>query len=310
MEQAEQQETVETAEQTPAQEAPQETAQETNEDKPPGYYPVETDDPKVKERIDYIYSQLKQDKREKNEYKRIAAEQSRLLAELQNNQGIIVNHIADKTFAETEVQVKAALRTAIETGDIDGQINANERLAEIKAQKLNVKNNVQQPKQQQQNIPNNTVELARQAEGEGEISYDDRATTEAWQNERDENGQLLRSWAFNKSGDPNRMDPNYQAALVEMNAVFNSPRFENSTFQQKLAEIDRRMGVNKSSGGQTVLRGGFTGKSKPAKVALSSQAEQIAIKTKFGSKNGAKSDAEYIAAYRKQMETVKQGSRK
>ena len=74
--------------------------------------------------------------------------------------------------------------------------------------------------------------------------------------------------------------------------------------KENLAEVDRRMGIKQNNGGQAVLGGTLTTRGKSSKITLSPQQERIAVKTKFGAKQGAKSDADYIAAYRKQIESV------
>jgi hypothetical protein len=84
--------------------------------------------------------------------------------------------------------------------------------------------------------------------------------------------------------------------------VLRNPNFQNATMEQKMAEVDRRMGVKKSASRQTVMGGGLTGNRKTNKLTLSPKQQEIALKT--GSRD--KSDAEKIDWYRKQLEKVNQ----
>ncbi len=86
--------------------------------------------------------------------------------------------------------------------------------------------------------------------------------------------------------------------------MFSSARYAHLTIDQKLAEVDKRMGVSKPAARQNVLAGNLTSARKSPKVSLSPKQEQIAIRTKFGGPK-AKSDAEHLEAYRKQIEATK-----
>lgn len=283
-----------------------------NDDKPAGYHPVDVEDPAIKDRINYLYKQVKSSGKDLNQYRSLAAEQARMIEELTANQGAIVNHLQEKTFTDTEVQVKAQYKAAYESGDVNAMMDANDKLAEIKARKIAAE---QRPKPRQETRQQNAYfdasvsNATSQAVANGEFSQEDASVTNAWASETDERGEALRPWINNSTGDPNDPDPDYVKAWVIANKVFNDPKAQSWTINQKLAEVDKRMGIGKSSGKQSVMGGALTGKPKAASISLSPEAEKIAVRTKFGANKGAKSDAEYIAAYRQQMQKAKTPNR-
>ena len=93
------------------------------------------------------------------------------------------------------------------------------------------------------------------------------------------------------------------AGLMETKAVLSSPLYANKSIAEKMAEVDRRMGVQKPQAKQGVLGGGLTGQRKTSKLTLSPEAQKIALKTKFA--GAGKTDAEHLEAYRKQIESSK-----
>jgi len=291
----------------PTIETPVETAVDTqvNNGRPAGYDPIDfkTASPEqVQERFDYVYGQVKNNERALrentrtlSEYQRIAAEQSKIINDLTSGFNGVVNHLQTQTLQETEASLAAAKQEAWEKGDTKAYMEADNKLMDLKIQKSLPK---QQPQQPQPKQYNNAAEIAK----EGGLSDEDYRTTETWQNEKDENGNLIRPWAFNKSNDPANPSPEYRAALVEASAVLNSPRFAGLTYQQKLAEIDKRMGVQKRGVSQSVLGGGLTGARKTGKLTLTPKQQEIAIKTKYAGPQ-AKPE-EHLEAYRKQIEKV------
>lgn len=297
------------------QDAPQAEVTPTNDDKPAGYHPVEVEDPAIKDRINYLYKQVKSSSKDINQYRNLVAEQGRMIDELTANQGAIVGHLQNKTYNDTEAQVKAAYKTAVETGDVQGMMDGADKLAEIKSAKavakaLSQTSQRQQSRTTQYQAPYADVSEAT-AEGlaEGNLSPDEANLTLAWAKETNERGEPVRPWIRNSTGDPNDPDPDYVKAWVVANKVFNDPKAQNWTINQKLAEVDKRMGLGKETSKQSVMGGALTGKPKAASISLSPEAEKIAVRTKFGANKGAKSDAEYIAAYRKQIQSIKTPTR-
>lgn len=273
-----------------------ETAKPNGHDaKPSGYDPVDasTASPEqVKERIDYLYRQVKTSDREKREMTNLLRDQSRIINELSEGQRAVVTHLNERGFADNEEQLKGQMRAAWDKGDnrayIDAQTNLNKLYAQQEVAKAQRPQQTQQPQQQP-----SAAEIAARAAHTGELSDQEYRTTSAWQDERDDSGAALRPWAF--AG-----DPNYQAALFEARSVFANPRFANMSHEQKLQEVDRRMGTQKRTASQAVIGGGLTKPAKNSKLTLSSDQERIALRTKYAGKG--KSDAEHIDAYRKQVE--------
>lgn len=262
----------------------------TKNDKPAGYDPIDVENlpPEVKQRIDYLYSQVKDNKRTMSEYRRITSDQSKLLNDLQSGVGMMVNHLQDKTFSETEATLTAQRNAAYEAGDNKAYHEAQDKLDDLRLEKkLAAKN---KPAKSQS-------EPAKQSTAPAD--YDDPETesyVDSWQSEKTESGELLRPWSYANH-------QRYREALIETEAVMKNPRWESKSMQEKLSEVDRRMGLAKSTSKQNVIGGGFTGSRKTTNVSLTPRQEQIAIRTKLGGSKA--SDAEHIAAMRKQVEKLK-----
>lgn len=292
-------------------------------DKPPGYYPVDLDDvpeekaKAIKERYDYFYRQHKEmerkDKARENalrEYREIAAEQAKQLDDLRNATGQIVDHLETKTIGETESTIKKEMREAFETGDTEKYIDAQTRLIQLETKKANLaKKNAKQPQKTETQRQayggyNSADQLAVAAQADGEITPQQLATVNTWQDETDQTGAPLRPWAKNNSDDPEMPDPDFiKANLVALRVFKNHP---DRSIEENLMEVDKIMGTKKPAGKQTVMGGGFTTPQKTNKISLTPEMQKLAVRTKFGARDGAKTDAEYIEAYRKQLQTNRQ----
>lgn len=260
---------------------------------------------KVKERLDFLYGKVKKTERMESEWKKLAADQARVIEELQNGVGQVVNHLQQKNYADTEAQLEDQMVSALQTGDTRAYTTAQNKLIDIKTEKRLAQ--IRQPaqQQQQQNNPrlNSASQIGNASYEAGEIGYEDKTSIEAWQTERDERGGNLRPWAQN-SGSEDDPDPDYTKALLIARKVFTAGEFGHLSTTQKLAEIDKRMGVKKPTGGQNVMGGTLTSKPRSGRITLSPQIEKMAIRTKFGGPK-AKSDADHIDAYRKQIEKAR-----
>lgn len=263
----------------------------------------ETDDPKlVQARIDTLYRERKTAKERYKEVLEISKQQSKIIEDLQSGMYAVAGHLQQEKFADTEAQLKSQYRTAVETGDIDAQVNISDRLLELKAQKLTAPKI--QPKQQtqQNNLPpqlNSATELAN------DLDPQEQQITSAWQNEKDETGQSLRPWAVNSTGDLNDPDPDFIKAITIAQKIFTQDNYAHLTYQQKLQEIDKRMGTKKSAQQSNVMSSHLTGQRRNSKVNMTAKQSEIAVRTKFGGPK-AKTDAEHIEAFRKQIEKVNQ----
>lgn len=313
----EQEATTETVEQTTeSQNDSQEVqTQETEpsqapQERTPGYNQIDfkTASPEeVEKRFNRLYGQVKSNQRTLSEYQSIAQQQSQLISDLQSGVGMVANHLQTTAFKDSEERANAKFAAAMESGDVKAITAANNELAEIKARQMAAEQLKQQlPKQTQQQPReqvksyNNAREVSSDALAEGDISPQEKEVLDAWSGETTDSGSTIRPWITNSTGDPNDPDPDYVKAWVVANKVFAN---QNLNFNQKLAEIDRQMGVSKSQGGQTVLAGKFTNKSKTSKITLSPEIERVAVRNKFGGPK-AKTDAEHIQAYREQMQKV------
>lgn len=278
------------------------TQPEAQDTKPAGYNPVDLSDlppekaKQVEERINYLYSQVKTNNRSLNEYRTIAQQQSQQIEDLMNGVGQVVGHLQEQDLATTEANINFQLRQAIQDGDVESQIALNNQLLDLKVKKMSGKKETPQPKKPQAQAP----VYSEMARDEG-LSQEEEDFVSTWENETDQSGRLLRPWAF-------REHPEFTNGLRETEAVFTNPRFKNMTVDQKMAEVDRRMGVKKSNPPQTVLGGRLTTPNKNPKITMTPKQQEIAVKTRFGGPK-AKSDAEHIEAYRKQIERASQSKR-
>lgn len=254
---------------------------------------------------------------ELNQWRELAAEQSKAIEELRGGMGAVVDHIQGKSFADREAQIRRDLRDAHASGDTEAFVRANEELADLKIKKAEAdRKKAERPekplaKEERASHPKSGDEIASDAFSSGDITEEDLHAINMWVGERDESGQTLRSWAFTRNPDNPTADPVYRRALYEMAAVFDEgSSFANRSIGEKLAEIDRRMGVSRQAT-QSVMGGSLTSPRKTAKLTLSPEAEKLAVRTKFGGPK-AKTNADHIEAYRKQLEKVRaeKGARK
>lgn len=269
-----------------------ETETNSNEnERPAGYAPVDvsTAPPEqVQERIDYLFKQIKDGQRTTTEYRRLVEDQSRKIDELTNGFGQVVDHLSNQSIESQETTLRQQMRTSFESGDMEGYEKAQSGLVKLQVQK-EVQKNAPKPQKQAAPQEEETITLLNGAHEENYV--------DAWSNEK-QNGVSIRPWA-------QQSHPDFQHAYHEATSVLSSPRYASWSIEQKMDEVDRRMGTQKQSGGQIVMGGNLTGRTKGTKITMTDKQREIAVKTKFGSRDGAKTDADYIAAYRKQIEQTK-----
>lgn len=270
--------------------------------KPAGYHPIDfkTASPEqIQERFDYVYGQVKHTERDKREMRQILQQQSEIIEQLSQGQQQVVQHLTQQSFTEGKDQLKAAMNEAWKKGDNAGYIEAQNKLMDLQVEeRVAAKMQPQQPqKKTNGQVPGSAIEIANRAVDSGELSQDDYRITESWQSERDGMGNLVRPWAYADN-------PNHQAALFETRSVLANPRFTNLTYEQKLAEVDKRMGIQKPTTGQNVMGGRLTKPAKTTKIELSPKQREIALKTQYAGKG--KSEAEHLEKYRLQVEKFQQ----
>lgn len=251
-----------------------------------------------------------------DQWKTIAAQQSQLLEELQNNQGLIASHLVEQKFTDTLGQLQSQRQQALEAGDTTTYLALEDKIIDLKLQQRQAAQAKPQPQQknqtQQQAYAGQPVrgdQIVNDALADGELSPQDAELASAWATESDASGQPLRPWVT-ANLDPNDPDPDAIRALIIAKKVFTSDKYANKSFAEKLSELDRQMGVKRPTANQSVMGGNLTTHKKSAKVALSPKQQEIAIRTKFGSSAGAKTDAEYLAAYAKQIEQTRKGAKR
>lgn len=276
-----------------------------NTGKPAGYAPIDetTANPQqVKDRLDYLYGQVKTSDREKREMRGLLQQQSEALAWLSQGQQAVVDHLQTRSYADTETVLKQQMQDAWNKKDERAYIEAQNKLMDVQVEKKVSEKTRPQPQQMNgQQQYRSAAEVANQAVHTGELSPDEYRSTETWQNERNQSGQLVRPWAFDS-------DPAHQQALFEARAVLANPRYASLSYEQKLQEVDRRMGVQKPTVGQNVMGANLTKGTKSVKLELSAEQRQMALRLK----PRGKSDTDALESYRKQLEKINQktGGRK
>ncbi len=276
----------------------------------PGYAPVDLSDlpeekqKQIQDRLNYMFRQVKDQNRTLGQYRTVADQQAAQINELMNGMGQVVNHITEKTFEDTEASLTDQLLDAQQTGNTKLFLEINNKLVDLKVRKATAPKSPQQTQQPKQY--NSASEMANASMEGGSLSAEDTRVVDAWQNQRDANGQLLRPWAHTNDI---KNDKQYQGVVREAEAVFNNPRFEHLSMDQKLAEVDRRMGLQRSNtmgNGQSVMGGNLTNQKKSGTIRLTPEQEKIAIRMNVGSKKSDKprTDADKITAYIEQMKKV------
>lgn len=275
-----------------------EQAESKSDGKPAGYAPIDeaTASPaQVKDRLDYLYGQVKTSDREKREMRGLLHQQSEALARLSQGQQAVVDHLQNRSYVDSEAILKQQMQDAWNRKDEKSYIEAQNKLMDVQVDKKVAERT--RPQQQQQAQYTSAAQVANHAVNTGELSPDEYRTTESWQNERDQSGNLVRPWAFGA-------DPAHQNALFEARAVMANPRYASLSYEQKLQEVDRRMGTVKKTVAQNVMGANLTRGAKSAKLELSPEQRQIALRLK----PRGKSELDALESYRKQLEQINQKS--
>lgn len=279
---------------------------ENQESKPSGFDRVEFT-PEQKQRVDRIYGNMKRYENDSKEQRALNERLVHTLTELQQSQHQIVNHLQVSDFQEAESKLSSDRDAAWGRGDINAYNAANDKLNEIKVQKLLTdREKRSQPRQQPQIQPAKGIgadRLVNTGLERGEVTPVDANIARSWMAETDASGNLKRPWT-------SEADPRNYSAALEGQAVFNSPQWADKPIADKLREIDRRMGIQNAQSGQNVLpAGNLTRPSQNNNIKLSPEIEKIAIKTKFGGPK-AKSDQDHINAWKTAVLKQSKGAKK
>lgn len=297
--------------------------------KPRGYDPVDISDlseekqKQLNDRFSHYHKQVKELENRTRQYESRMAEwqenAAKQILDLTNGVTQIVDHIEDNTINNTEASIKNAMKQALESGDVSKYVEEQAKLISLQAKKLNTKKQPsvekEEKQQQKQNQPEqqlskgqleyvNAVQVAHEAFNNGELTSDDAFYVEQWQNEKNENGEAKRPWAFDSAGGIPQPGSPMDRAMKELASIVISPSFSNKPIQDILSELDRRMGVKQPNykNNQTVLSGSLTSHKNASSIKLSPEIEKVAIRMKFA--GPGKTDAEHIAAYKKNAEKV------
>lgn len=290
----------------PAPEAPQEQTQETTQEqpstKPAGFDPVDfkTASPEeIEARVGRLYGNVKRTEKENRELKQAVEILTQQLGSVVDGQNKIVQHIQQDDYQTTEAQLRQQKRDAWQKGDLEAYETATEKLLDVKAKKYaeTRQQSAQKPQENnglQSNRAISATEALEMSVAAGETKPEEAPILRAYFGETDENGNLKRPWV-------NVSDiRNTQAARVS-SVVFDPehPTFGNWNLKQKLAEVDRQMGVRSSmqTGSNVLPAGNLTRGAKTNTVKLTALEDQIAVRTKFGGSK-AKTDEDHREAYR------------
>lgn len=117
---------------------------------------------------------------------------------------------------------------------------------------------------------------------------DGAAYMRKWEVEKNRDGSLKRPWA--QAGHPDLED-----AMNFGNLVFTSKKYAKLSFQQKLEEIDKYMGVTPQRQANSVLSSNLTAGQKKSTIKLTEAQRQVAIRMGLG-KTEQESIDKYIKA--------------
>lgn len=293
---------VEVANEAPAS---HETSEQPTE-KPAGFDPVDFS-PAQLERFNRVYGNMK---RYETDAKELKEDNQRLIdtvKQLAQGQQQIVSHIQGNDFQSAESKLAADRDAAWQKGDVNAFNSANDKLHEIKTQRLLAQQIPKQQPQVQQPQKTNGFDgerIADSAVDKGSINPAEANIAKSWMTQTDNSGNLLRPWT-------QPADSRNYAAALEAQAVFNSPMFHDKSMADKLREVDRRMGTQSQPSGQNVLGAGNLTRGKPnSNIKLDPKIEDIAVRTKFAGKDPKLTAQDHINAWQKAVTKSKGGARK
>lgn len=260
--------------------------------------------PEQQKRFDRLYGQVKAQDRKFTEAMDVMRQQSDVIAQLQNGVGQVVTHLNNQDVNASEVAARDEADAAFKRGDSRAYLSAMEKVAQISAQKIVnqslLKQRPQQQQQRQVSAPNSTTEAANRAVQQGALSAQDAEAFEAWQEEKDQTGNYLRPWAKRETA-----GETFDSVLMRSAGVFADPKYRNAPIEQKLAEVDRIMNMQRQTPQQNVMGANLTAKGKTNTVKVSADMERVLNHLRpRGSK--AKDAPDPIAWYREQANKAKQ----
>lgn len=179
---------------------------------------VEIEDPKVLARFKRLYRHVKEsDERSEKATRQMAllADQNRKLAKAID---ALTTGQKDKQTRDELTRLREEANQALATGDTKAFTEVNERLTEIKIEAKEAK----------------VEEKAEEAPQEDLVTQTELRILGRWQQERDEDGKVLRPWA----SPTHREFPAVQELIRKVSARQD---MEGATVREILAEVDKRM---------------------------------------------------------------------
>jgi hypothetical protein len=255
----------------------------------PGF--VNVDDPKIKERIDYLWRKERQSE-ERNELlvrelkkvtDRLAEQESKREKQEREHE-----KVKDKTAID---HIKAQIKQAMEIGDDDRVSDLYESLADAKAeQKLRDAEYLRNEKEKKVEKPTNTPD---QIFTQSDVEY-----VGYLQSETDDNGVQKRPWL-------NEDSPDNERAVKEGDRIYKdlyNSLGRKPTIYQVMKELDKAMSgsAKQQPKTQAVLSGNNSASPRTANAPLSEAERRIAHKLRLG-----KTDAESEKLYAEQVRLLK-----
>ncbi len=214
--------------------------------------------PEAQKRFDRLYRQIKaQDKAKML--------QGVHLTQLTDTVSRLQAELAAEKSKDAVTSLRAQIKEARESGDEERVEKLRDQLVEVQAEAA----------VQKRTQPKEAPKQALEAPAMPEISRSDTAAIKRWSVAADDNGKYLRPWTQEGHRD-------VDTAAQHLVEVLNSEEFEDHTIEEKLAEVDRRMGFKKAiptrKEGNAVLGADLTGSANKDKPSLTRDQAEVAEK--------------------------------
>lgn len=214
--------------------------------------------PEQQKRFDRLYRQIKaQDKA-----KIIQGEH---LTRVTDRMSKLESELAAAKSTDAVTSLRAQIKEARESGDEDRVEKLRDQLVEVQAE-------IAVSKRTPKEAPKAAAPTANPVP---DLSRSDTAAIKRWSVAADDNGKYTRPWTQEGHKD-------VDTAAQHLVEVLNSDEFEDMTIEEKLAEVDKRMGYKKPSvsrkDGNAVLGGDLTGSANKDKPSLTREQADVAEK--------------------------------
>lgn len=240
--------------------------EQAHDEKPEGFEPVSVDhlpdDDKeaIQARFDRLYGQVKMSDRRNKVLEGMLAETQKALQD--------INHkVNEQERTTARKSLEDGIRMAEELGDLSKANQLRQTLTE-----MNIEDKMRamlQQKSPPSDYSNPDVLLDSQM-AEVQDPYESAYLNQAMA-ERGVDGNYVRPWA-------QRGHPDLEVALREAEIIWTSPRFSNKPVEEKMKELDRRMGTpqRRNPGNQVLPSGGMSKQSN--NVSITPMEERVATR--------------------------------